>query len=157
MFRAQAFWGLDRVTGTMSVLDGHVEVDADGRPRDVTAAVSAASVLTGRKRRDVDLRGDHFLDAQTWPRIELRADSVRSDGEGWTVDGVLSVRGTDVPVTLVVAVDPETGTGDGRRIRAAGAVDLGPTPVGVGGIVSPHVRLEITATLCPPRTGTPGA
>lgn len=149
-FRATGFFGLHRVSGSMSVVGGGVSVDETGRPRHVTAAVDAASVLSGNPRRDTQLRGAHFLDTDTHPLISLDAPDVTGDGQGWTVTGELSVRGAAVPVSLAVDATPPVGVDRAWTVTARGQVDLGPTPVGLGGLLSSRVDLEITATLCPP-------
>lgn len=86
------------VDGTFAVSEGDVEV-AEGRAR-VRIDLDAASFTTGRRRRDVDVRGRRFLDAVRYP--VLRWAGELRDGSG-TAAGTLRVRDTDTPVVAEVS------------------------------------------------------
>jgi polyisoprenoid-binding protein YceI len=92
------------VRGTVPVSAGSVRVDGAGVA--VEAELDLSALATGNPRRDRDLRKPALLDLDAHPRMRFIATRVREDDSGWALDGTLSVRGRDVPVTLEVA-DPD--------------------------------------------------
>jgi hypothetical protein len=62
--------------------------------------IDAASIDTGVADRDAHLRSPDFLDVERYPTLEFRSSDVRRNGEGWKVDGELTVRDVTRPVTL---------------------------------------------------------
>jgi polyisoprenoid-binding protein YceI len=52
--------------------------------------------------RDPQVRSRLFLDVRRHPAISFRSESIRQHGEGWSVTGVLTVRGRTAPVELAV-------------------------------------------------------
>lgn len=106
-----------QVHGRFREFDGTIVFDpADPAATRVEASVKAASVDTGNRNRDADLRSDHFFDVVNHPLLSFRTTKVtRAPGRNkYKVAGDLTMRG----VTKRVTFDAEF---------------LGAAPVGVEG------------------------
>jgi polyisoprenoid-binding protein YceI len=82
--------GLAKVRGRFNDFTGTVEVGDDPADSRVDVTIDAASIDTRDPKRDEHLRSADFLDVE----------AVRRRGEGWQVDGDLTIRGATRPVTL---------------------------------------------------------
>jgi polyisoprenoid-binding protein YceI len=138
------------VHGSVSCAWGELRLDAEGRPVSVRAGLDLASVDTGIARRDRDLRARHFLDTDRHPVMTWTATrfTPRDDGS-WTAGGVLALRGTSAPLTLVGTPEQDDA---GLRVRARGELDR--TAVGIRApslLVGRTVRVEVDARLVPRR------
>ena len=103
ILRTRHMFGLAAVTGTMAVTGGDIRVDSAGPHASVRATLEAASIDTGNRRRDRDVRSARFLHTERYPDITFRASALdRADGR-WTLTGELTVRDVTQPVTLVVS------------------------------------------------------
>jgi polyisoprenoid-binding protein YceI len=140
--------GLIRVHGSFALVRGQAETDQSGLPAAGTAVLDVASIRTGIKKRDLDLRGVKFFDAENFPRLSYRADRMAPTDAGWRVEGFLRVKSTDAPLTLDVVAEPE---GDGWRVRATGILDRQNTPIRVPrAIVGRWINITVEAFLAPP-------
>jgi polyisoprenoid-binding protein YceI len=80
-----------------------VEVDFDeAHPErsSVTANIDASSVNTGMEARDTHLRSADFFDAETYPELSFRSTGIQASGDGYKIDGDLTIRGETRPVSL---------------------------------------------------------
>ncbi|MGK5114674.1 MULTISPECIES: YceI family protein [unclassified Geodermatophilus] len=138
------------VHGSVSCSSGEVRLDEGGRPVRVRGEVDLESLATGIARRDADLRTPRFLDVARHPTMTWSADRFRPSPDGaWIAEGVLSVRGTTAPLTLVGR--PEPVEGGWLRVRAAGTLDR--TTVGIrvpALLVGRTVRVAVDAWLRAP-------
>ena len=116
-------FGLNTVRGTIAVTAGTVEIGPDGGPVRLSGTLDPASVDTGNRRRDKDLRGRPFLDVARHPVLEVVADRVEPDGAGWRARGVLRVRGTQCPLWIDAALD-ERSTRACLWVTATARLDL---------------------------------
>jgi polyisoprenoid-binding protein YceI len=92
----------------------------------VEVTVPLASVDTRDAGRDEHLRGADFFDVEHHPTMTFRSTAVRQDGEGYLVDGELTVRGVTQPLTLEASFDgTATDPWGGERVAftAKGSVD----------------------------------
>jgi polyisoprenoid-binding protein YceI len=103
-FAARHLFG-QTVHGTITVTGGTLDVDPDGRPRRFQATLDPASIETGNARRDADLRGRRFLDAETHPLMEAAAAGIDVAADGWHADAVLRVRQSEAPLHIEAALD----------------------------------------------------
>lgn len=97
-----------KVRGQFTLKSGTVTVAADPAASSVTASIDAASIDTRDGNRDGHLRTADFLDVETFPTLDFRSTAVRPAGDGWEVDGELTIHGVTKPVTLAVET---TGAG----------------------------------------------
>ncbi|WP_433295384.1 YceI family protein [Actinoplanes sp. CA-030573] len=143
---AHAF-GLKPVTATVSVLGGTVTVAADPTASSASARLDAGSFTSDDPKRDKDIRGKRFLDAAAHPVIGFRSTACARTPAGWSMTGVLSVRGTDSTVTLTL--DELEPIGDGFRCVARGTIDRVTAGVKTGrGIIARpvHITLDVYAS-----------
>jgi polyisoprenoid-binding protein YceI len=84
----------------------------------VEAHIDASSIDTGMDARDAHLRSEDFFDAAKYPELVFRSTGIKKVGDGYTIDGDLTMHGQTRPVTL----DAEIGgiVPDMRGGRRAG-------------------------------------
>ena len=106
-----------------NVLDSHAEGE-----------VEMASIDTGTKMRDDDLRSSNFFDIATHPKMTFTSTGLRPDGGNFLLDGELTIRGVTKPVTFELefggfGADPYGGT----RAGFSASTDINRTDFGVSG------------------------
>jgi polyisoprenoid-binding protein YceI len=95
---------ITNVRGELSRFRGEVAYDA-ARPSAtrITAAIEVGSLDTREAKRDADLRGPLFFDAENHPEMTFVSTSAHAvDGGGLEVTGDLTIRGITRAVTLSV-------------------------------------------------------
>lgn len=96
--------GLSRQSGRFLDFDGRLHfspTDPEGGSVDVV--IKAASLWTGVKEYDDNLKSDSFFNVDRYPIITFRSTWVRRTGERTgEVDGELTIMGISKPVTLKV-------------------------------------------------------
>ena len=70
----------------------------------IEVEVDLSSITTGNDQRDAHLRSSDFFDVETTPAMIFRSTDIRPNGEGFLVDGDLTIRGVTRPITLEVEV-----------------------------------------------------
>lgn len=76
-----------------------------------TATIQVASVATGSPDREGHLKSADFFDVETYPTITFAATGVRAEGDGYLLDGDLTIKDVTQAVSLPVefegvATDP---------------------------------------------------
>jgi polyisoprenoid-binding protein YceI len=89
-----------RVRGSFKTFSGQIDIAEAPEKSRVTVSIDAASIDTGAADRDNHLRSPDFLDTESFPSLEFVSTAVRAVGDGYAVDGDLTIRGTSKPVTL---------------------------------------------------------
>ena len=137
-----------RAHGSVACSWGDLRLDADGRPVAVRAELDLNSLDTGIARRDADLRKPRLLDIERHPTMTWTAERFTPhDAGSWTAEGVLSVRGTSAPLTVVGTAGTD---GPWLRVRASGELDRRSVGIRAPSIVIGRtVRIEIDAWLTP--------
>ncbi len=92
-----------KVRGSFTTFSGTIDVAEQPGDSSVEVTIDAASIDTGVADRDDHLRSADFLDVENHPTIEFRSTAVRERGDGYQVDGELTIRGIAKPVTLDLA------------------------------------------------------
>jgi polyisoprenoid-binding protein YceI len=103
-FAVKKFLFLD-VKGRFEDLEGNVILDESDIGRSsVTAAINAAGIDTGRKRRDTQLRSADFLEVDRYPYIRFQSTKVEPgrDRDTLRVTGSLTIKGKSREVLLEV-------------------------------------------------------
>ncbi|TQM54544.1 YceI family protein [Humibacillus xanthopallidus] len=109
------------VRGSLPVTGGDAVTDAAGQVVSARVELDAAGIMTGNARRDRDVQGRRFLDAESHPRIVVEAETTTTSGGGWAVRARLSARGATCPVDLEVT--PMTIEGERVRMHVTGHLD----------------------------------
>jgi polyisoprenoid-binding protein YceI len=94
--------GLSNVRGRFNKFTTTLHVGSSLEDSSVEAAIDMSSVDTNQPDRDAHLRGTDFFSTDLHPEMLFRSTSVRANGEGYLVDGELTINGITKPVTLDV-------------------------------------------------------
>ena len=106
-FAVPFWWGFGTVRGRFRQYAGRLELGA--RPA-IELTIDAASVDTGRERRDRHLRSDDFLAVARDPYIRFASSAVRVEEDRLWVVGELMARGSKIELEIdatVTAMDGE--------------------------------------------------
>lgn len=147
-----------RVRGRFNRMSGMITVSKDPGACTVDVSIEATSVDTQNGIRNEDLRGADFFDAKKFLLIEYHGRGIRGSGQGWVVDGTLTIRGTAkiVPLEIVFRgmAPPQQGKPSRIAFHAAASVkraDFGMTRELFDEIgqtsTSPDVWIEIDSEL----------
>jgi len=103
-----------KVPGKFDDFSGQIELDqTNPEQSSVEVAIKTASVDTGVKMRDDDLKSPNFFDAAKFPEITFKSTSVKRTGENTAdVTGNLSMHGVTKEVVLKVEL---LGKGAGMK------------------------------------------
>lgn len=154
-----------KVRGHFTAFTGAIVTAADPLDSTVTASIDLASVDTGNADRDAHVRNADFLDVEKYPEMSYASTGLRRAGDGFVLDGDLSLHGVTRPVPLRVEINgfikdvfrPDSQNALRMGLSAAGEIarsDFGitynaPIPgtgeMGLGEKV--QVNLEIEAAL----------
>jgi polyisoprenoid-binding protein YceI len=93
---------ISKVRGSFREFSGTVVIGDDPTQSTVEVVINAASIDTGDANRDEHLRSPDFLDVEHHPQISYRSIAVRPDGNKWTVEGLLTVKGVTREVAMSV-------------------------------------------------------
>jgi polyisoprenoid-binding protein YceI len=90
------------VRGQFNKLSGTIRLDPEEPARSsFEATIEVGSLLTGVKKRDLDLLGGNFFDSARFPSITFRSTAVEPTGANRPrVTGDLTIRGITRPVVL---------------------------------------------------------
>ncbi len=93
-----------KVPGKFNDFSGQIQLDeANPEQSSVEVTIKTASVDTGVKMRDDDLRSPNFFDAKKFPEITFKSTSVKRTGENTAdVTGNLNMHGVTKEVVLKV-------------------------------------------------------
>jgi polyisoprenoid-binding protein YceI len=93
---------ISKVRGSFRDLAGAIVIADEPTKSSVDVVIMAASIDTGDATRDEHLRGPDFLDVARHPEIRYRSTAVRSAGNKWEVDGMLTIKAVTREVSLAV-------------------------------------------------------
>jgi polyisoprenoid-binding protein YceI len=143
---------VSKVRGTFDNFSGEIVVGEDGSAS-VTAEIAVDSVNTNNEQRDAHLKAADFFDVEQYPTATFRSTGVRTNGDGFAVDGELTLKGVTKPITLDLefnGVNPGMGHGEVAGFEASVVLnrkDFGidiDMPLETGGAV---VGDKVTVTL----------
>lgn len=144
------------VRGRFTGYDVTIVTSDDPLGSSVVATIDVASIDTGNEKRDHHLRSADFLEFEKYPTMRYRSIGIRPSGDGWVVDGELTLQGTTQQVSLAVDAnrfgqDPF----DGQRARFSATAQVKRGDFGIdrwagGGVVvgdKVSISLDIEAVL----------
>jgi polyisoprenoid-binding protein YceI len=132
----------------------------------VTATIDMTSIDTANAMRDEHLRSVEFFEVAAHPTMTYRSTGLRPDGDGFLMDGELTLKGVTRPVPLTLEINgfgfdpfaPDPATGARAGFTATGQInrtDFGINyngPIPGGGVTlgeKVQIVLEIEAVLQP--------
>ncbi|XVV06979.1 YceI family protein [Actinosynnema sp. CA-248983] len=147
--------GISKVRGHFDTFEGQIVTADNPLESSVTAKIETASVNTKNEARDAHVRNEDFLDVEKYPELTFTSTGVRANGEGFILDGELTLRGVTKTVELGLELN---GFGDGfEGAKVAGfsasteisRKDFGVTGGAAGAAVGDKITilLEIEAVL----------
>ena len=136
--------------GRFEAFSGLIDYDEeDAGTLAVTVTIYAPSINTGNKKRDEDLRSDHFFDAVRFPQITFTSERAEYVNDQLVVTGQLTMRGVTRSVSLPVeAVGPVRPEGHDKEVVGFIAVcKIKRSDFGIGGDGSVVIGDEVTISL----------
>jgi polyisoprenoid-binding protein YceI len=98
--RTKAMWGLAKVKGSFTAVEGGGTVTTDGAVSG-TVVIDATSVNTGSKKRDTHLRSADFFESDQYPTFTYTATGASAIGDDKVkVTGTLTVHGQTRPLEV---------------------------------------------------------
>jgi len=148
-FRAPTFWGLMKVKGTFSDLQGGGELSAANNVSG-QLTIGAASVKTGIGRRDEHLRSADFFDVDKSPTIGVMVHGAVATGPDTVeLNATLTIKGTERRVDLPATVT----TLDDGAVRIVTQAEVNRRDLGVDGnmlgMMGDTTTVEATAVFTP--------
>jgi polyisoprenoid-binding protein YceI len=102
-FTTSHWFGLGKVRGSFAITSGDLIVADPIADSSVRAVASTASFSTNNSRRDTQVRGRTFLDAERHPDLLFASTSIVFDANSATVEGTLTVKGNQEQATFEVS------------------------------------------------------
>jgi len=91
---------VSKVRGKFNSFDGQFVTGENPLDSSVTATVDLSSIDTGNADRDNHIRSADFFDVDHHQAMTFRSTGVRPRGDGYVLDGELTLKGISKPLTL---------------------------------------------------------
>lgn len=150
---------VSKVRGRFTSYEATIVTGEDPGGSSVAATIDLASVDTGNQTRDDHLRSADYFEVEKYPTMSYQSTGIRAAGDGWVIDGELTLHGVTRKVTLTGEVngfspDPWGGqragfSGTAQISRRDFGIDL-ITPMDGGGVAvgdKVSISLDIEAVL----------
>lgn len=144
---------VSRTRGRFTSYDVTIITGEDPQDSSVAATIDLASIDTGIRLRDSHLRSADCFGAGKHPVMSYRSTGIRRTGDGWVVDGELTVHGItrQVPLTgEVTGFGPGTPGGQRAGFSATAqisrrdfGIDIGIPLDGTGAAVGDKVSISL--------------
>lgn len=141
------------VRGTFNDFSGSIVLDEqDITNSRVEVVVKTASVDTNHERRDADLRGADFFDAERFPELRFTSRRIERTADGLVAVGDLTIRDVTKEVRIPFEVAGPINAGQGaKRLGVEGAFRINRQEYGLrwnrmveaGPVVADEVRIEL--------------
>jgi polyisoprenoid-binding protein YceI len=146
LFKARALFGLLPVTGEFKHFEGEMTVDAEGAASG-RLVVDTASINSGIRKRDADLRSASYFDSEKYPQMTFTLDKLEPSGEDHlNVSGTLQLLDKSIPLSF-----PVYAIAHGDHLHLEGRVTVDHDVAGLGwakpAMVGKTVRAEAALTL----------
>ena len=150
---------VSKVRGKFTRFEGELVTAEDPLLSSVTADIELDSIDTGEPNRDAHIRSADFFDTENHSTMSYRSTGIRPTGDGWIVDGDLSLHGVTRQVPLKLELNgflPDSPMGTRAGFSATGEIsrkDFGiefNMPLEGGGVVisdKVSLHLEVEAIL----------
>ncbi len=150
---------VSKVRGKFTDFEGTIVTAENPEESTVSFEAKMNSIDTGNPDRDNHLRSQDFFEAEKYPTMTFKSTGVKKAGDGFALDGDLTIHGVTKPVTLAFDVngfakDPYGGTRAG--FSATGEINRKDFDISIsmpmdgGGVVvgdKINIHLEVEAIL----------
>jgi polyisoprenoid-binding protein YceI len=144
-FHVGHLWGLGTVKGRFESYRGSLDLAAEPA---ISLTIDAASVQTGNKKRDHDLRSAHFFDVEQHPYVRFESEAVTIEGQSMKVRGRLHARGSSIPLELDAHIATADDGVEIDAVTTANQRELGMT-FNPARMIRPTSRLIVKGHLIP--------
>jgi len=98
---AVEFTYADGTKGTFSGVDATIDFDLSKLSAgSISGSVDVSTIDTKNKMRNKHLRGKDFFDVENYPQMTFRSTSISESDGIFTVNGLLTIKGTEKEVTF---------------------------------------------------------
>ena len=100
---------VEHVTGTIPIVSGTIDLPADSLvPTSVTAVLDPKKLHTDEPDRDAALQAPDWFDTPAYPTWTFTSTKITAASKGFTMDGMLTIRGVAQPehLTVIASGDP---------------------------------------------------
>ncbi|MBW4717727.1 YceI family protein [Saccharothrix obliqua] len=141
--------GVSKVRGHFDAFEGTIVTAENPLESTVNAKIETASINTKNGQRDAHVKNEDFLDVEKHPELTFSSTGVRAHGEGFLVDGDLTLRGVTKSVTLELEINGfGEGMGGSTVAGFSASTDISRKDFGVtGGAAGAAVGDKITILL----------
>lgn len=141
--------GVAKVRGRFEGFEGRIVTAENPVDSSVTVTIQSASFSTSNEQRDAHVKAEDFLDVANHPELTFASTRVIGKGDGYLVEGRLTVRG--VTRDVVLEMEPN-GFGEGYQgARLAGfsaVTSISRQDFGVhGGVAAAMLSDKVTISL----------
>jgi len=91
---------VSKVRGKFTKFSGELVTAEDPLASSVSADIDLSSIDTAAEQRDAHLRSPDFFDTDNHPVMTYRSTGIRPNGDGYVVDGELTLKGVTRQVPL---------------------------------------------------------
>jgi len=127
------------VDGTFTGFKGNISFDPQNpSSANFDVSIDAAPVNTDNSIRDQHLKGEDYFDIKNYPLIRLQATKVVASKDGYTLTGVLTIKGKSKPISFPFTASPSA---DGLIFK--GSFKINRKDFGVGGTSTISNELEV--------------
>jgi len=116
---------VSKVRGRFTALEGEIVTAENPLASSVTATIDLNSIVTGDEGRDAHLRSVDFFDVANHPTMTYRSSGLHPKGDGFVLDGELTLHGVTKHVPLALEVNgfqPDTPMGTRAGFTATGEI-----------------------------------
>jgi polyisoprenoid-binding protein YceI len=154
---------VSKVRGRFDTFEGTIVTAEDPLASSVTASVDLSSINTGQEQRDAHIRSADFFEVEKHPAMTFTSTGLRAHGDGFLLDGDLTIKRVTRPVTFNLEVNgfgPDAYGGTRAGFSATTEINRhdygvsfnGPIPGVPGGVTVSEkvtITLEIEGVLQP--------
>lgn len=126
---------ISKIKGQFTKFEGQIVTAEDPLRSEVTATVDMRSIDTADATRDAHLRTADFFEVEKYPTMSYRSTGIRPDGDGFVMEGELTLKGVTLPTALKLeingfGVDPFTpDPAAGARAGFTATAQINATPL----------------------------
>jgi polyisoprenoid-binding protein YceI len=96
---------VSKVRGKFTSFEGEIVTAENPLESSVTATVDLASIDTGNADRDNHIRSADFFETDKHEKMTFRSTGIRADGDGYVLDGEITLKGVTKPVEFELEVN----------------------------------------------------